>query len=110
MEKKDITTEMIEKLLAEGNQSCDPGVRHNPAETLQRNAGFLIESSEKNKNYDEMTILRMKAAYYQGDYNQVIELAYLYDREQRPDSPTAKSFSPTKFVKNIIRFLTRDSE
>lgn len=57
---------------------------------MKRNAAWLIEASEKIKSYDTQTLDDMKTAYAQQDYDDVVDLAYLHDRENRPKKPAPK--------------------
>lgn len=57
-------------------------VLHCPEGTMKSNAAFLIESSEKI-DYDSDILSKMKEAYEREDYDDVIDLAYLHDRNKR---------------------------
>lgn len=57
---------------------------HDHEETSKRNALFLIESSEKLESYDRDLLVKMRAAYNRGDYDDVADLAYLHDCNRRP--------------------------
>jgi len=60
---------------------------HYPAkhsEILQRNALFILESSEKIPNYDQETLVQMRTAYSRKCYDDVLDLAFLHDRKRRP--------------------------
>ena len=59
------------------------GTSHDHEETSKRNALFLIESSESLVDYDSDTLMEMKRAYEKGRYDDVADLAYLYDRNRR---------------------------
>jgi len=64
------------------NTKISQGFRHNPKDTLKRNAAFLIESSEKI-GYNQEVLFKMKKSFDLGEYDDVLDLACLYDREQR---------------------------
>ncbi len=59
------------------------GVRHPPSDVLQRNAEFLIESSEKIADYDPGIQERMKGAYARKSYDEVVSLAFECDHSKR---------------------------
>lgn len=79
------------KLQAERDEfiaKCMKGIIHAHEETAQRNALFLIESSEARGDYDLDTIAAMRQMYERGIYDDVADLAYLHDRKQRPQPQT----------------------
>lgn len=60
------------------------GTSHDHEETSKRNALFLIESSENLPDYDSDTLMEMKQAYKKRRYDDVADLAYLFDCRRRP--------------------------
>lgn len=89
---------------------CDPGVLHDPSKIMQRNAAFLLESSQKIQGYDEMVLFQMTNSYKLGDYARVIELAYQNDRvHRRSRNPFSSTCTPLtrvrEFVASIVSLL-----
>lgn len=65
------------------DETCDPGVRHDPEEVLKRNALFLLNSSRKIESYDKLMILKMEQFFDKEDYKRVIELCCEHDVSKR---------------------------
>ena len=95
--------EQLIKLLSKPNDDCDFVDFHDPHEILKKNAEFLIESSEKIKNYDQKTISSMKKEYNKANYSNVINLAYTHDSKKRPNKDNAN-----EFLKNLIQALDKN--
>jgi hypothetical protein len=114
MENHDLNNFERAWLLEEDEETCDPGIRHDPSEIMQRNAAFLLESSRKISSYDQSTLMRMQTAFDVGNYSRVIELAYEHDRTRRqgrhlfstPSSARTPLTRVRQFVANIISFLS----
>lgn len=69
-------------LLGEASKLIEPK-RHDPEETLRKNAQFLIESSRKLPDYVPKILSGMENAYRRHDYQTVIELAVQHDSNHR---------------------------
>lgn len=85
--------------------TCSAGIKHDPCEVLQRNAQFLIDSSKKIDGYDSEVIKGMQEAYARESYDQVIDLAYRYDRQNRFKEQQSPLVRFRQFFQNVISLL-----
>lgn len=106
---KEIVIENLEEIESCGLSSS--GIRHKHLEVLKRNALFLIESSEKIEDYDQDTLAQMKRCYERANYDDVLDLAFLHDREKRPLrigtflQTTTQERPPKPQMKTVVELL-----
>lgn len=115
-----LAKDFVEETLA---HDIDPhgGITHPHQETSKRNALFLIESSEGLTDYDSDTLMEMKQAYKKDCYDDVADLAYLYDRNRRPlqhpetrrednTTPCKKPESPWQRVSELLMEVAEEDQ
>lgn len=115
----EVADEHMKENLEEVETSPAYGTAHDHEETSKRNALFLIESSQ-HIDYDSETLANMKRAYEKGSYDDVADLAYLYDRSRRPlaqppesrvnDETTLCREEPESPWKRVSELLTEVAE
>lgn len=117
--EQEVAEECVQETL-EVDMHPQIGITHPHQETSKRNALFLIESSEGLVDYDSDTLVEMKQAYEKDRYDDVADLAYLYDRNRRPlpqpperqknDNTCKKPESPWRRISELLMEVAEEDQ